>query len=261
MLRFAARVETYDTIGSTMDRARELADDGAPEGTLVVAEAQTAGRGTGGRRWLTPPGTQLAFSLIVKPPLDAPRLFRLTMWVGLALQAVARACLPADVLIQLKWPNDLLIAGRKAAGILVEGTVEQGRLSRAILGVGFNVSAAPPDEAVDFPATCLDAHAATPVDRQGLLEAVLRELEERYPERLFEAGLVADWRRSLWWPDGELCVQAGPDRFVGRLADVTEAGALVLDTDQGPRILETGRLRPSTSGPYNAPEGGSRHVR
>ena len=80
-------------------------------------------------------------------------------------------------------------------------------------------------------------------------------------ESALEAGLVADWRRSLWWPDGELSVQAGPDRFVGRLADVTEAGALVLDTDQGPRILETGRLRPSTSGPYNAPEGGSRHVR
>lgn len=244
-----------------MDRARELADDGAPEGTLVIADQQTSGRGTGGRRWLTPPGSQLAFSLIVRPPLEAARLFRLTMWIGLSLRAAAQALIIEPGLVRLKWPNDLLITGRKAAGILVEGAFEEGRLRHAVIGVGFNVSASPPDEEVDFRATHLDAHAAAPIDRQDLLQAILKGLEERYPQRLFEPGLVEEWRSALWWPMGPVQVQTGGEEWLGRMVDVTETGSLVLDTDKGRRLLETGRLRPSASGPYNAPEGGSRHVR
>ena len=258
---FTARVEHYETIGSTMDRARELADDGAPEGTLVVADQQTAGRGTGGRRWLTPPGSQLAFSLIVRPPLESARLFRLTMWIGLSLRAAALTFVNDPDRVRLKWPNDLLIADRKAAGILVEGAFEEGRLRHAIIGVGFNVSASPPDDAVDFGATHLDAHAAAPVAREALLRAILSGLEERYPQRLFEAGLIDEWRSAVWWPQGAVMVQTGGEEWIGRVVDVTETGALIVDTDQGRRLLETGRLRPTASGPYNAPEGGSRHVR
>lgn len=258
---FTARVERYDTIESTMDRARELANEGAPEGTLVIADQQTAGRGTGGRRWLTPPGSQLAFSFIVRPPLETTRLFRLTMWIGLSLYAAASPFVSDPDRVRLKWPNDLLIAGRKAAGILVEGAFEEGRLRHAVIGVGFNVSASPPDEDVDFRATHLDAHAAAPVDRQDLLRAILSGLEERYPQRLFEPGLIGEWRSALWWPDGPMSVQTGGGEWIGRVVDVTEMGALVLDTDQGRRLFETGRLRPTASGPYNAPEGGSRHVR
>ncbi|MBL8096608.1 MAG: biotin--[acetyl-CoA-carboxylase] ligase [Anaerolineales bacterium] len=260
MSTFPTQVERHATIGSTMDRARALAEAGAPEGTLVLADEQTAGRGTAGRRWLTPPGTQLAFSLIVRPPLSSANLPRLTMWVGLALHAAARRFVLQPTEVALKWPNDLLIAGRKTAGILVEGAFELGRIRYAILGVGLNVSTAPPDDQVEFPATCLATHTAAPVDQEALLQAVLQAMAVDYPARLFSPELVAQWRAALWWPDGPMSVQVGTERLVGHLSAITETGALVLDTDTGPRTLETGRLRPAAPGPYNGPEGGPRDV-
>lgn len=256
MSLFPTRVERYASIGSTMDRARELAEAGAPEGTLIEADEQTAGRGTGGRRWLTPSGTQLAFSLLVRPTLERERLARLTMWVGLALRAAVQAQVNAPALAQLKWPNDLLLEGRKVAGILVEGAFTESRLRYAVIGVGINVSAAPPDDAVEFPATCLARHTSASVDRDVLLRTVLDALAAGYPSRLFGPGLVAEWRAALWWPIGAMRVTGGVEEVVGRLAGVTEAGALILETAAGPRTLETGRLRPMAGDPYNAAEGG-----
>ena len=260
MFPFATRVETHAIIGSTMDRARELAEAGAPEGTLVLADAQTAGRGTGGRRWLSPPGTQLALTLIVRPALEGAHLPRLTMWIGLALLTAVRARLARPDLAQLKWPNDLLIDGRKAAGILVEGAFGQGRLRYALIGVGLNLAAAPPDDAVEYPATHLAAHATTPGTRDDVLRDFLSALALDYPAVLFDAELASRWRAALWWPLEPVSLDLGAERIVGRLSGVTAAGALIVETDQGARTLETGRLRPMAAGPYNADEGGPSDV-
>lgn len=257
---FPTRLEHHATIGSTMDRARALAAEGAPEGVVVWADEQTAGRGTGGRRWQTPPGTQLAFSLLARPPLAAAHLNRLTMWVGLALHRVVQRLLPTPGAVQLKWPNDLLIAGRKAAGILVEGAFDADRLHYAVIGVGLNVSAAPPDTDVDFPATCLTAQGAVLLDREALLHDILRSLADNYPQTLFLSDLQQRWRSALWWPTAIVSVQTGPERLIGRLTDVTEAGALVLTTESGLHTLETGRLRLAGTDPYNGPEGEPRDV-
>src|SRR2546427_1102691 len=130
-LRLGHPVHLYRQTGSTNAVARGLAEAGAPEGLLVVAEAQSAGRGRAGRRWITPEGTALAFSLVLRPVAPPAQAARLTMLAGLAVcEAIEQVCgLPAA----LKWPNDILIGGRKAGGILGEAATDGERLEFAIL--------------------------------------------------------------------------------------------------------------------------------
>jgi BirA family biotin operon repressor/biotin-[acetyl-CoA-carboxylase] ligase len=120
------------TTTSTSDRARALAEAGAPHGTLVTASEQSAGRGRQGRRWSAPPGDALLMSLVLR---DAPALLPLA-----AAVAVAEAC--ADDRVAIKWPNDVLLDGRKVAGILAEARPQEGW---AILGIGVNVAVRPAD--------------------------------------------------------------------------------------------------------------------
>jgi BirA family biotin operon repressor/biotin-[acetyl-CoA-carboxylase] ligase len=229
-LRFAHPIYLFHHIGSTNDQARHLAEAGAPEGLLVVAEEQTAGRGRGGRRWLTPPGSALALSVVLRPPLTAALGTRLTMLAGLAAcEAIEQA---AGVQAGLKWPNDVLIGGRKAGGILVESALREDRVDHAVLGVGLNVSWAPAPEQVDFPATCVDAEAGRATDRLVLLRALLARLEARYVE-LEGERLFHDWRARLSLLDTPIELRTETGTFTGRAEDVDPDGALVFRADSG----------------------------
>ena len=239
-LRFGLPVHVYGRLGSTNDEARRLAQAGAPEGLLVIAEEQTAGRGRAGRRWLTPPGPALAFSLVLRPPAPAAEASRLSMLAGLALcEAIERV---AGVPVQLKWPNDILIHGQKAGGILLETALDAGtqQLDYAVLGIGVNVAEAPPPEAVDFPATALDAEAGRPVDRLDLLRAILERLEAHYPRLEAGSGLLhTAWAARLAWL-GESVVARTPDgETVGRAVGADEDGALLVVLDSGVRVRVT----------------------
>jgi BirA family biotin operon repressor/biotin-[acetyl-CoA-carboxylase] ligase len=244
-LRFGRRLVFFQQIDSTNDHAKRLADEGAPEGTLVMAEEQTAGRGRAGRKWLTPPGAALALSVILRPALTAAHAPRLTMLAGLAgCEAIEQA---AGVPAALKWPNDLLVAGKKAGGVLVEGALEGGQLKYAVLGIGINVSAAPPPAEVDFPATCLAAECGRAVDRLLLLRALLERLEQHAaaPEG---AALFAAWRARLLWLGGPVVVRAPEGELRGRAEDVDPDGALLLRLADGAlqRVLAGDvRLRPA----------------
>lgn len=235
----------YQEIGSTNDAARRLAQAGAPEGLLVVAEAQTAGRGRAGRSWLTPPGTALAFSLVLRPKVEAAQASRLTMLAGVVVcEAIEQA---APVSAELKWPNDVLVGGRKAGGILVEAEMIGDRLAFAIVGVGLNVNAAPPPEAVHFPATSLRDEAGRPVERLPLLRAILTRLEARYPG-LASAGLPAAWRSRLKMLGRPVVVHGPEGELAGMAEDVDADGALVLRLDSGERrriLAGDARLRPA----------------
>jgi BirA family transcriptional regulator, biotin operon repressor / biotin---[acetyl-CoA-carboxylase] ligase len=164
----------YEHLGTTPSTQLLLGPD-APEGALVTAEEQTAGRGRLGRRWLAPTGTSLLCSLQLRPPVSPERLPELT---GVA----ARACADAIAALtglepELKFPNDVLLGSRKVAGVLAEAREE-----RVVLGMGINVNvpadALPAD--VDRPATSLLVETGSELDRAELLAEVLERLERRY---------------------------------------------------------------------------------
>src|SRR4030042_192247 len=173
-------IRYFDRLDSSNDEARRWIDSGAPDGALIVADEQTAGRGRLGRRWYTSPGAGLAFSLILhSPPFDPDNLSRLA---GLGAVATCNTLhkvytLPA----QIKWPNDVLIDQRKVAGVLAEALWNGKNLKAAMVGIGINIAPQsinavnlPPDE-LNFPATCVENAFGHPVDRMELLHAVLSE--------------------------------------------------------------------------------------
>ena len=160
-----------------------LLDADAPEGAVVTADEQTAGRGRLGRRWLAPPGTSLLCSIQLRPTVVASRLPELT---GVATRACAQAIEEvAGILPEVKFPNDLLVDSRKLAGILAEA-----REGRVVLGVGVNVNIRATDLPldVDKPATSLLLETGRKVDRANLLVAVLDRLEATYREWLMPSG-------------------------------------------------------------------------
>jgi BirA family transcriptional regulator, biotin operon repressor / biotin---[acetyl-CoA-carboxylase] ligase len=171
----------YEHVVSTPSTQLLLAA-GAPEGALVVAEEQTAGRGRLGRSWLAPAGTSLLASLQLRPPVPAGRLPELTV-------VASRACAEAIAALtglepELKFPNDVLLDGRKIAGILAEA-----REGRVVLGIGVNVNVRAEElpREVDRPATSLLVETGREVERAGLLVELLERLERRYDEWLSAA--------------------------------------------------------------------------
>jgi len=208
-------------LGSTNVLARELAAAGAPHGTVVTADHQSAGRGRSDRVWEAPPGSSVLMSLVVRPadPL-------------LPLRAAVALC---DVLAELpgvaiKWPNDVLVGGRKVAGILVEGRPQDGW---AVLGMGVNVTEAP--AGFEDTATCV---AAAGDDRPVpiVLDALLAGLTRRLPQE--PALLLAAWRER----DTLLGKQIGWDGGSGTAAGVDESGALLVDTAEGRVTLDAGEV-------------------
>ena len=204
-------------LDSTNERAKELAVAGAPHGTLVTADEQTAGRGRQGRSWVAPPRSAVLMSLVVRDP---PEVLPLA-----AAVAVCEACeSAAPVSCAIKWPNDVRIGGQKLAGILVEGRPQEGW---AVLGIGVNVSAAPDD----LPAIALGARSVEDV-LQPLLVALGTRLEA-------PAGdVLAAWRERdelsgerIRWQGGE-----------GTAAGIDEAGALLVETERGRVALDAGEV-------------------
>lgn len=209
---------------STNARARELATAGAPHGTLVTAGEQSAGRGRQGRTWTAPAGRALLCSLVVRDP---PRLLPL-----LAGAAVAVVAVEAGAEARVKWPNDVLIAGGKVAGILVEGRPQE---RWAVLGVGLNVAL----RETDFPPELHGRAASLGLDPEAI-EPTLARLLEALELRLArsEAELVAEVRdldalcgQTIRWTGGQ-----------GRADGIDDDGRLLVITSEGPRALEAGEV-------------------
>jgi BirA family biotin operon repressor/biotin-[acetyl-CoA-carboxylase] ligase len=232
-------IHWFAELPSTSDRAKELADDGAEHGEVVIAEAQTAGRGRRGRVWTSPPGRNLAFSVVLRPDLPPARAPEVTL---VASVAICDALRQAGVAAGIKWPNDVLVGGRKIAGILTELAAEPDRVHWVVVGVGVNVNA----RAEDFPAELrgeatsllLERGVATP--RALFAAACLTALEEwldRHAEEGFGAVRAA-WRERSVTLGREVSVQADGRVVVGTAEDLDEDGALLVRDAAGlQRIL------------------------
>ena len=228
----ARKVYRYDTIGSTNDEAKRLAALGEPEGTLVVADSQTAGRGRSGRPWITPPGSALALTLILRPTIPAVHVGQIALLGGLA--AVEGIQTTTGLRPQLKWPNDVLIGGKKVCGVLAEAAFAGDKLDFVVLGMGVNVNAGPPPElTLAYPATCLADEVGHDLDREAVLEAILNSFDARYPQ-LGTPSLAAAWSEHLAMRGQVvLAISEGAEAVAGRLEGVTGEGAVVLRLENG----------------------------
>lgn len=229
-----------DSTGSTNNVAKQLAAAGSPAGTLVVTPAQTAGRGRVGNQWLTPPGTALTATIILRPALAASQTAQLALLGGLAAQRAITALTRVDAL--LKWPNDVLLGGRKVCGVLAESSFAGDRCEWVVLGFGVNVSAAPQLPAAVLPATALAVETGATVNRLQLLQALLAQLSALLP-LLGSADLSDACNAVLAWRDQRVEVEA-PAPAAGVLLGLAPDGALQLRTGSGQILtIHSGSLR------------------
>ena len=226
-------VEYREVTGSTMDDARALADEGAPDGLVVVAEEQTAGRGRFNRPWVAPKGENLAFSVVLYPTFA--QLAYMNMAATLAIADVTE--METGMTPTIKWPNDVKVGGRKIAGILVETAVEQGSVKHAVLGIGFNVNfdPSPYPEIADI-ATSLRRESRRVHDRTDVLAAFCRKLDEWYGEVKRGTSLRSAWAARLETLGRNVQVRWGDQVHEGLASDVDDQGNLILTRDDGLRM-------------------------
>lgn len=234
--------------GSTNDVALAWAIAGCPDLSLVVADSQTAGRGRLQRRWLTNPHSALAFSLVVHPTLAERPL--VNWFAPLGGLAVSEALIQLGLAAQIKWPNDVLVNGRKLCGILAETVWAESTLQAVVLGIGINIapSSVPPDDQLQFPATCVEAETGSPIPRWALLRSVLQGIMD-WRVRMSDAAFLATWQQRLAFKGQWVCVTpAGREGLEGQVSGIDPSGALVLLDHNGTRhIIEAGdvHLRPA----------------
>jgi BirA family biotin operon repressor/biotin-[acetyl-CoA-carboxylase] ligase len=239
------RLHRYETLGSTNDDARRLARAGAPEGTLVWSLAQSAGKGRRGRPWMSPPGN-LYLSLIQRPAGPPAQAAQLGFVAAIALgDALDRLTGPV-LRLRYKWPNDLLIAGRKIAGILLESeTGAAGSPDFVVIGIGVNLVSAPRD--VEFPATSLAEAGCVGVTPPRLLEAFAHCFAGwagRWREEGFAPVRAAWLKRASGLGEG-IRVRLERQTLDGRFLDLDHDGALLLDAAEGRRRIAAGEVFPA----------------
>jgi BirA family biotin operon repressor/biotin-[acetyl-CoA-carboxylase] ligase len=222
------RLRYFDSIGSTNDEALAWAAQGARDLSIIIADEQTAGRGRLKRKWFTPKGAALAFSLILHPS-TAERSYP-ARTVGLGALAVASTCLKLGLHTQIKWPNDVLLDGKKVAGILVESAWTGDALDALVLGLGVNVLAAsvPPEDQVLFPATSLESELGQSVDRADILRATLSALL-LWRSKLATGKFLKAWEDALAFRGEQVQIFKDDESpLMGELLGLAPDGALRL---------------------------------
>jgi BirA family biotin operon repressor/biotin-[acetyl-CoA-carboxylase] ligase len=228
-------IRVFQETTSTNDVIEKLARDGVEEGVVVFAEAQTRGRGRLGRKWTSPAKGGLWFSVLLRPGLRLQEATRLSVASATALRRAIES--QTGLKPEIKWPNDILIQGKKVAGILTELSAELDRVKYVVLGIGVDVNLSQGDFPAELRklATSLSAELGKPVSRSELAVAILRELDRDYARVAsgqFEA--VADeWEEHGTTIGREVTIRTGDRRIRGRAESLGEDGALLLRTEHG----------------------------
>lgn len=239
---FSRNIVFFESLDSTNRMGKELAAQGAPEGSLILAEEQTAGRGRRGRTWLSPGRENLLFSLVLRPPIPAEQAFIPTMILALAAGDGVEEVSGVRPLI--KWPNDLYVGNRKLAGILTEFSLWEGLVEFMVIGIGINVNWNP-DESGDliYPATSIFRETKRRTPRTDLMVSILNRLDAFYGRML--SGYIDEFYRR--W--NELSMILGRDVTVeselgtlrGVALKIDREGALILRDSRGEqRVIRNG---------------------
>ncbi|MBE0410693.1 MAG: biotin--[acetyl-CoA-carboxylase] ligase [Anaerolineales bacterium] len=233
-------------VGSTNLEATRWVEAGAPNLSLVVADEQTAGRGRLGKKWYTPAGAALAFSLILRPSsigIQSPQrvsetspTFNLLRLTALGALAVSEALLKEySLLAEIKWPNDVLVQKRKIAGVLTEASWQGDQLTAAVLGIGVNVSqkSLPAETQLDFPAICVETVLGKQVERVDLLYSILEYLLE-WRGKIDKPDFISDWENRLAYRESQVqVIKSDGSTLSGKICGLSPEGFLRLDLGYG----------------------------
>lgn len=233
----------FESTGSTNPDAKRFAEEGAPHGTIVVADRQTAGRGRRGRSWASPPGKSIYFTIVVRPEFAPDKASMITLVMALSVaQAIEEVTgLPA----QIKWPNDIVVHKKKVCGILTEMsmTPEMDEIQFVVAGVGVNTNHNGQEE---FPeeirktATSLKIESGRQIDRAGLLERILARFEENYDcfeKRQDLSVLRKDYQAHLINMDAQVLVLDPAGEYTGISRGISQTGELIVERENGERVL------------------------
>ena len=249
------RIQSYDQVGSTNDLALQCGIDGAEEGTLILAESQTQGRGRHGRKWLAPPGSSILASVILRHRLRADQV-GLPNLIGAVSIATAIDEL-TDLSARMKWPNDVLIQGKKVSGVLTELEYDRHRQPFFVMGFGINVNTTRTDlpEELRVSATSLQIESGREISRVVLLQAILHRLEENYLHLKYDdtESIIATVNRLSHHFGDWIQISTADGVFCGATETIDQDGGLLLKDLNGNQrkflvgeVLQTGRETPKT---------------
>ena len=241
---FSGKLHFSPITGSTNSDALAAARSGAPHGSVFFADKQSAGRGRGNHDWHSSQGEGLYVSVLLRPQIPVARLPLLPLAAGLAAAQAIRAV--ANLAVDIRWPNDLLIGPRKTGGILVEAQSEHASVAFAVVGIGINVHQRAFAPGLATPATSLDLEAGRSIPRQSLLAALLKSLEQ---EALALAGsaaaqaIPARVESASSWVRGRAVEVHGPQACAGVTCGLDDNGFLLVRTPAGVVTVQTGGIR------------------
>jgi BirA family biotin operon repressor/biotin-[acetyl-CoA-carboxylase] ligase len=224
-------VHYFDYLSSTNDLAMQLGMQGAPGGTLVVAESQTKGRGRLGRSWFSPKYKGLYFSLLLKPSITPESSPVLTILVSVSMAEAIKEVTGLD--IQIKWPNDLFLGNKKLAGILTEMNAEADKINFMVMGVGLNVNN--DKRSLVSGATSLKEHLHENLNRPALLQGILRRIEKNYLlwEQKGAHAVIDKWRQLSLTLGKRVKVYCQHKHIEGMATDIDKDGGLIIRKDSG----------------------------
>jgi BirA family transcriptional regulator, biotin operon repressor / biotin---[acetyl-CoA-carboxylase] ligase len=242
---FDEHLHHFYKIGSTNTAAMAAAADGAPEGTVFLAEEQTAGRGRGANSWQSPRSTGIYCSVVVRPKLPPSEILILSLAAGLAVRAAIQQ-VDSRVSADLKWPNDILIGGKKACGILAEMNAEATRVRYIVVGIGINVNQS--SFSKELQATSLRLVTGSEWSRVELVAALLKSLDREYRQLLEDPGARESIRRrfaesSSWTQGKAVRIEENGSAFEGTTEGLDSRGFLQVRTPKGLQTVLSGTVR------------------
>lgn len=230
----AQTIHYYDETDSTNLQAKLAAGEGATQGTLFVADKQTAGRGRRGRSWDSPAGGNLYFSLLLKPTFAVDRASMVTLVMGLAVAESVHEYCGVDALI--KWPNDVVIGGKKVCGILTELGLKGNEIDYLVVGVGINVRKQEFAETIASTATSLEVEAGIELDRVELLTRIMKKFERLYEDFVADGSLATlkeSYNALLVNRDREVRVLDPKGEYTGVACGIADTGELLVTRADG----------------------------
>lgn len=225
------KIHYYESIGSTNNEMKRLAEQGAPSGTVVIADTQTCGKGRIGRQWISPPGENIYMSFLLRPSFEPMMASMITLVCAMAVrEALSKQGLES----MIKWPNDIILHGKKTCGILTEMSAQAERINYIVVGIGINVNQKVFDEAIKDMATSLFIEQNKTYDHAQIIKDVLEAFEKYY--RLFVQGgnlslLMDEYNQYLININRDIRIIEHGNVKTGIARGIDEAGCLVAEID------------------------------
>ncbi len=237
---FGSKLFVYNSIGSTNACAKILANDGTEEGTVVIADQQTAGRGRFGRTWFAEPGSSLLFSVIIRPAININKVGLLPFFAAVSIArsvetATGKCC-------ECKWPNDILLNGKKFCGILMESAFQQNKLDHIIIGIGLNVNQKKFISDIENKATSLRIECDKEFERKNIFCHIMLSLESLYSDvsKGDFTTVLMEWKSRATIFGKRVSLTQAAEIINGVAISLADDGGLVIETETGKRVFHAG---------------------